>query len=93
MCRYVSEKYSKELMEVLPHIDIMFGNDAEALAFAKMRGYTVSRPRIAPSQSSTTIIHHNHGPQSWATITHHNHATKQPAGQEHKAARQGNSTR
>lgn len=39
---YVSEKYSKELLDVLPAIDILFGNDAEALAFAKMRGYTVS---------------------------------------------------
>lgn len=39
---YVSEKFSAELLEILPVIDILFGNDAEALAFAKMRGYTVS---------------------------------------------------
>lgn len=40
---YVSEKYSKEVLEILPAIDVLFGNDNEALAFAKMRGYTVRR--------------------------------------------------
>jgi adenosine kinase len=38
---YVSEKYGKQLMEILPYIDILFGNECEAAAFAKMRDYKV----------------------------------------------------
>ena len=38
---YVSEKHSGPLNEILPFIDYLFGNDAEALAFAKMKGYKV----------------------------------------------------
>ncbi|KAI1282042.1 Adenosine kinase [Halotydeus destructor] len=36
---YVCEKYGPQLMELVPYIDILFGNDAEALAFAKLRSY------------------------------------------------------
>ncbi|XP_053209231.1 uncharacterized protein LOC128393129 [Panonychus citri] len=36
---YVSEKHGDKLMEVLPYIDFMFGNEEETLAFAKFRGY------------------------------------------------------
>lgn len=38
---YVSEKFGKQLMEILPYIDIMFGNECEAAAFGKMRDYKV----------------------------------------------------
>lgn len=39
---YVSEKFGKELNEILPFIDILFGNEYEVAAFAKMKGYPVS---------------------------------------------------
>lgn len=39
---YVSQKYGKEVMEIYSHIDYIFGNEEEALAFAKMRNYPVS---------------------------------------------------
>lgn len=39
---YVSEKHIKELNEILPYIDFMFGNEQEYLAFAKAKGYKVS---------------------------------------------------
>lgn len=38
---YVSEKHPDQLNEILPYIDYLFGNDAEATAFAKMKGYKV----------------------------------------------------
>lgn len=39
---YVSQKYGKQLMEIYPYFDFIFGNEEETLAFAKMREYGVS---------------------------------------------------
>lgn len=39
---YVSEKYRKELDEIIPHVDYLFCNDVEALAYAKSKGWQVS---------------------------------------------------
>lgn len=38
---YVSHKYSKELMELLPFIDLFFGNADEVQSFATVKGYHV----------------------------------------------------
>lgn len=38
---YVSEKHIKELNEILPYIDFLFGNEQEYMAFAKAKGYQV----------------------------------------------------
>ncbi|RWS13785.1 adenosine kinase-like protein, partial [Dinothrombium tinctorium] len=39
---YVSEKYGDKLMEIVPYINYLFGNEYEVAAFAKMRGYQTS---------------------------------------------------
>ncbi|RWS30059.1 adenosine kinase-like protein [Leptotrombidium deliense] len=39
---YVSEKYGPKLMEVIPYVHYLFGNEFEAAAFAKFRGYQTS---------------------------------------------------
>lgn len=39
---YVSEKYRKELDEVVPHVDYLFCNDVEAVSYAKSKGWDVS---------------------------------------------------
>lgn len=39
---YISQFYSKPLLEVFPFVDILFGNETEAQAFADLNGWQVS---------------------------------------------------
>ncbi|XP_054166645.1 adenosine kinase-like [Oppia nitens] len=36
---YISQVFSKQLLEVLPYVDILFGNETEAAAFAELNGW------------------------------------------------------
>lgn len=39
---YISEFYSTQLLTIMPYTDLLFGNESEALAFAKMQKCEVS---------------------------------------------------
>lgn len=39
---YISQVFSKPLLEVFPFVDILFGNETEAEAFASMKGWKVN---------------------------------------------------
>jgi adenosine kinase, putative len=39
---YVSEKHGHDLMDIMPYVDFLFGNEPETLSFAQLRGYKVS---------------------------------------------------
>ena len=36
---FISEFFDKPLLEALPYVDILFGNESEAAAFAKKQGF------------------------------------------------------
>ena len=38
---YISQFYSKPLLAVIPYVDLLFGNETEAEAFAEMKGWEV----------------------------------------------------
>lgn len=40
---YISQVFSKQLLEVYPYVDLLFGNETEAQAFADLNGWQVSR--------------------------------------------------
>ena len=40
---YVSQKCSQQLEQVMKFVDFFFSNKDEALSFAEMKGYNVSR--------------------------------------------------
>jgi adenosine kinase len=43
---YVCERYSMELKDVFPYVDLAFMNENQARAFAKMQGYEVRSQRL-----------------------------------------------